>query len=100
MSFGLDKYAVLEMRRGTQVGSFGIYLPDDQHIREVEEEDYKYLGILQNMKVKLTSEYVRRVQKLCTSKLKEGNLISGVGCRHSMLQSKYCRLDTGRAGQY
>ena len=47
MSFGLDKCAVLEMRRGRQVGSSGIDLPDDQHIREVEEEGYKYLVILQ-----------------------------------------------------
>ena len=47
MSFGLDKCAVLEMRRGRQVGSSGIELPDDQHIGEIEEEGYKYLGILQ-----------------------------------------------------
>ena len=47
MSFGLDKCAALEMRRGRQVDNSGIDLPDDQHIREVEEEGYKYLGILQ-----------------------------------------------------
>ena len=47
MSFGLDKSAVLEMRRGRQDGSSGIELPDDQHIGEIEEEGYKYLGILQ-----------------------------------------------------
>ena len=37
MSFGLDKChsAVLEMRRGRQVGSCGIELPDDQHIGEI-----------------------------------------------------------------
>ena len=38
MSFGLDQCAVLETRRGKQVGSSGIDLPDNQHIREVEEE--------------------------------------------------------------
>ena len=32
MLFGIDKCAVLEMKRGRQVGSSGIYLPDDQHI--------------------------------------------------------------------
>ena len=85
MSFGLDKCEVLEMRRGRQVGSSGIDLPDDQHIREVEEEGYKYLGILQldmtlNTKMKdgITSEYVRRVTKLCTSHLNGGNMISGI----------------------
>ena len=38
MSFGLDKCAVLEMRRGRQVGSSGIELPDDQQIGEMEEK--------------------------------------------------------------
>ena len=68
MSFGLDKCAVLEMRRGRQVCSSGIELPEDHHIGEIEEEGYKYLGILQlnqtlntKMKGKITSEYTRRV---------------------------------------
>ena len=85
MSFGLEKCAVLEIRRGRQVDSSGIDLPDDQHIREIGEEGYKYLGILQldqnlntNMKVKITSEYIRRVKKLCRSKLNGGNLIGGI----------------------
>ena len=47
MSFGLDNCDVLEMRRGRQVGSIGIEQPDDQHIGEIKEEGYKYLGILQ-----------------------------------------------------
>ena len=85
MSFGLDKCEALEMRRGRQVGSCGIDLPNDQHIREVEEEGYKYLGILQldvtvntKMKDEITSEYVRRVKKLCRSRLNGGNMISGI----------------------
>ena len=80
MSFGLDKCAVLEMRRGRQVGSSGIELPDDQHIGAIEEEGYKYLGILQldqtlntKMKGKITSEYIKRVKTLCRSKLNGGN---------------------------
>ena len=47
MVFGLDKCDVLEMRRGRQVSSSGINLPDDQRNGEIEEEGYKYLGILQ-----------------------------------------------------
>ena len=85
MSFGLEKCAVLEIRRGRQVDSSGIDLPDDQHIGEIGEEGYKYLGILQldqnlntKMKVKITSEYIRRVKKLCRSKLNGGNLIGGI----------------------
>ena len=85
MSFGLEKCAVLEIRRGRQVNSSGIDLPDDQHFGEIGEEGYKYLGILQldqnlntKMKVKITSEYIRRVKKLCRSKLNGGNLIGGI----------------------
>ena len=85
MSFGLEKCAVLEIRRGRQVDSSGIDLPDDQHIGEIGEEGYKYLGILQldqnlntKMKVKITLEYIRRVKKLCKSKLNGGNLIGGI----------------------
>ena len=85
MSFGLDKCVGLEMRRGIQVGSSGIELPDDQHIGKIEEEGYKYLGILQldqtlntKMKGKITSEYITRVKKLCRSKLNGGNLIDGI----------------------
>ena len=73
------------MRRGRQVGSRGIELPDDQHIGEIEEEGYKYRGILQldqtlntKMKGKITSEYIRRFKKLCRSKLNGGNLIDGI----------------------
>ena len=44
MSFGLDKCAILEMRQGRQVGSSGIDLPDNQHIKEVEEDGYKTLA--------------------------------------------------------
>ena len=85
MSFGLEKCVVLEMRRGKQVDSGGIDLPDDQHIGEIWEEGYKYLGILQldqnlntKMKVKITSGYIKRVKKLCRSKLNGGNLIGGI----------------------
>ena len=73
------------MRRGRKVGSGGIELPDDQHIGEIEEEGYKYLGILQldqtlntKMKGKITSEYIRRVKKLCRSNLNGRNWIDGI----------------------
>ena len=65
--------------------SSGIELPNDQHIGEIEEEGYKYLGILQldktlntKMKGKITSEYIRRVKKLCRSKLNGGHLMDGI----------------------
>jgi len=44
MSFGLEKRAVLRMRRGRRVDSSGINLPDDHHIGEMGEEGYKYVA--------------------------------------------------------
>ena len=82
MSFELEKCAVLEMRRGRQVDSSGIDLPDDQHIGEIGEEGYKYLGVFtvgpkpQHQDESL--EYIRRVKKLCRSKLNGGNLFGGI----------------------
>ena len=47
MSLGLDKWAVLEMKRERKVSNSGIKFQDDQHIGEVEIGGYKYLRILQ-----------------------------------------------------
>ena len=73
------------MRRGRKVDSSRMDQPDDQHIGEVEEEGYRFLGILlcdqtlnTKMKDTTTAEYIRRVKKLCRSKLNSGNLITGI----------------------
>ena len=47
MQFGLDKCAVLKMKRGKQVNCEGIDLGDSVVIKEAHEEGYKYLGILE-----------------------------------------------------
>ena len=85
MSFGLDKCAVLELKRGRIVKSEGIDLPDGEKMKEIDKEGYKYLGVLQldqtlnnKMKTKIRNEYIRRVKKICKSKLNSGNLILGI----------------------
>merc|ERR1711965_321481 len=54
-------------------------------MKEVEEDGYKYLGVLQaevkmnkEMKEKVEKEYLRRVKLLARSKLYAGNLIRGI----------------------
>ena len=47
MEFGIEKCAVFEMREGRSVDSVGIELPGGEVMKVVEEEGYKYLGILQ-----------------------------------------------------
>ena len=43
MKFGLDKCAILEMKRGNKVNSTGIELPDKRKIGEASDQGYKYL---------------------------------------------------------
>ena len=89
MVFGLDKCAVLVLKRGKMVRTEGIELPDGKRMREVNLDGYKYLGVLQldsimnrEMKVKVKNEYksqkFRRVKKLLRSQLNGGNVIGGM----------------------
>ena len=85
MVFGLDKCAVLVLKRGKMVRTEGIELPDGKRMREVNLDGYKYLGVLQldsimnrEMKEKVKSEYIRRVKKLLRSQLNGGNVIAGM----------------------
>ena len=47
MQFGFDKCAMLKVKRGKQVHCEWIDLWDDVVIEEPDEEEYKYLGILE-----------------------------------------------------
>ena len=74
MVFGLDKYAVLILKRRKMICTERIELPDGKHMREVNHDGYKYLGVLQfdftmntEMMEKVKSEYIRRVKKLLRS---------------------------------
>ena len=82
MKFGIEKCAVLIIKRGKMTESEGITLPDDTNIRSLKEgEGYKYLGVLKademlhrQMKEKIKKEYLRRVRKVAQSKLNGGKL--------------------------
>ena len=75
---------VIEKRK--IVESVGIVLRDGRVIKSLQEsESYKYLGILQadksvgeEMKLKVSKEYFRRLRKVLKSKLNGGNLVQGV----------------------
>ena len=46
--FGLDKCAVIIIKRGKQIEADGVRLPDEKKIRSLkEDESYKYLGVLE-----------------------------------------------------
>ena len=83
MEFGLNKCGVLLMKRGKKVRFDGITLLDEQIIREIEEEGYKFLGILgvdmmreKEMKKRFMREYKRRLKLVLKSKLNGKNKIN------------------------
>ena len=85
MKFGIDKCAVLELERWRLVRIEGIKFPDGESIKEVDQEGYKYLEVLQldktmnkEMKENIGNEYIRRVKLICKSNLNYGNFISGL----------------------
>ena len=86
MEFGTEKCAMLVIEKRKIVESVGIVLRDGRVIKSLQEsESYKYLGILQadksvgeEMKLKVSKEYFRRLRKVLKSKLNGGNLVQGV----------------------
>ena len=83
MTFYIEKCAMVEMKRGKLIDSDGLDLPEGQKIKSLQDEEaYKYLGVLENDKIKSTEmkdilrqEYFRRVKKILRSKLNAGNII-------------------------
>ena len=89
MEFGLQKYAVVIMKRGKMENCEGVKLPDGGLLKGLEkDESYKYFGVLeaddikqQELKNSVTKEYFRRVKKILKSKLNGGNTISAINNR-------------------
>ena len=54
MEFGITKCGVLTMKRGKTIKSEGIKLPDGEVMKEVGQEGYTYLGIIELNKIKET----------------------------------------------
>ena len=52
MQFGIKKFGVLIMERGKVIRADGIRLPDGQHMKDIDETAYTYLGILETDKIR------------------------------------------------
>ena len=64
MEFGIKKRGIITMKRGKIVKSEGIKLPDGEMMKQVGQEGYTYLGIIEldkiketEMKEEITKEY-------------------------------------------
>ena len=86
MEFGIEKCAMLVMKSGKRQLTDGMELPNKDKIKTlVENETYKYLGILEadtikqaEMKEKIQKEYLMTTRKLLETKLNCRNLIKGI----------------------
>ena len=71
--------AVLELERGRLVkSSEEIEFLEGERMKEVDQEGYKYLGVLQldktmnkEVKEKIGNEYIRRVKLICESSVNQ-----------------------------
>ena len=80
MEFGLKKSGVVIIKKRKLVKVDGTPLPNQKIMKEVDENRYTYLGILEldeikehEMKNKVTAEYKRRLRLILKSKLNGKN---------------------------
>ena len=85
MDFGLEKCGVVILKKGKLVKFDGIYLPNQEIMKEVDKNGYTYLGILEldeikehEMKSKVTAEQKRRLRLILKSKLNDKNTIQAI----------------------
>ena len=85
--FGVKKCGILIMHRGAlaKTKRNGIMLPSEETIKHINEDGYKYLGILEfdsvkekEMKEAFATEYFRRVKLVLKSKLNGKNKINAL----------------------
>ena len=80
VEFGLKKYGVVILKKGKLVKFEGIHLYNQETMKELDENGYTYLGILEldeikehEMKIKVTAEYKRRLRLILKPKLNGKN---------------------------
>ena len=92
MQFGIKKCDILTIKRGKVVRYEGRKLPNDEVMKEVEKERYKYHGIVEldkvkenEMKKRTTKEHKQRLRQAPKIKTKwekqnNSNKYMGSGC--------------------
>ena len=85
MQFGIEKCGVIIMKRGKMVTCDGINLLDGEKINSINEEGYRYLGIVEldgkkekEMKERFTKQYKRRIRLILKSNLNSRTAISAM----------------------
>ena len=105
MEFGIKKCGVIIMNRGKIKSTAGIELPSGEKIKEIEEDAYKYLRILdydrikeQEMKHKFRNKYFNRAKLILKSKLNGRNRIMTLDTWAISIMRYGAGIWTGRPG--
>ena len=100
MEFGLQKCAILVMKRGKmEEGTDDMIMPDGGEIKAMNEDsEYRYLGVLESDRVKnekvktmVCDEYKRRLRSMLKSKLNVGNLVKAIKYIATMCSVQHIR---------
>ena len=85
MQFVLKKCGVIILKKEKHVKFEGIHLPNQEIMKEVDENGYTYLGILEldeikehEMKIKVTTEYKRRLRLILKPRLNGKNKVQAI----------------------
>ena len=85
MEIGLKRCGVVILKKGKLVNLDGIHLANLETMKEVDENGYTYLGILEldeikerEMKINVTAEYKRKLRLILKSKLNGKNKIQAI----------------------
>ena len=85
MEFGPKKSGVVILKKGKLVEFDRIHLPNQEIMKEADQNGYTYLGILEldkikehKMKIKVTAEHKRRFRLILKSKLNGKNKIQAI----------------------
>ena len=106
MEFGIKKCGVLVLKRGKIAKIEGMVLPDGQVMKEIDDNGYKYLEILEadhlkekEMKALVSKEYKRRLKLVLKTKLSGRNKIMAVNtCPKSDVDRLYLSRQKGGRG--
>ena len=64
MKFGLQKCATIIMKRGKREEDDGVTLPDGEMMKDLGQDDYKYLGVLEANEIKMILQHLETISFL------------------------------------
>ena len=74
----MDKCTIVRIKKGISCDMEDIEMPDSQRMKQIEESGYRYLGIINVIKEKIRTGYLRGVRKLAKLELYARNVFMAI----------------------